>query len=106
MRERFLAVGCGGLALLSSALFIAVTGASVWSGERNAWIGWALAAVAGVMALAAFAVAIRRTNEDEDLFEGDRGLAVAMTMIVVIAVGILTLVFYLDPDFWRGALGQ
>jgi uncharacterized membrane protein len=106
MRERFLAAGCGGLCLLSGTLFLAVGAAGVFTGDRHVWIGWLLAAVAAVIALVAFGVAIRRTNEDEDLFEGDRGLAVAMTIVIVIAVAILTLAFYLDPDFWRGTLGQ
>lgn len=58
----------------------------------------------GVAALVAFAFAIRRGRDDEDLFEGHRGMAVALTIVVVLAVTGFMLTAYLQPDFWRGVL--
>lgn len=106
MRERILAVGCGGLALLSAFAFLAITAVGAWTGEPmgEAAVGWALAVVMAIFAFLAFGVAIRRTAEDEDLFEGRRGLAVSLTIVVVIAVIVFALVMYLQPDFWRGAM--
>ena len=106
MRERILAVGCGGLALFSAFAFLALTAVGAWTGEplAEAGVGWTLAGAATIFACCAFGVAIRRTVEDEDLFEGHRGLAVGLTIVVVLAVVAFSIAMYLQPDFWRGAL--
>jgi heme/copper-type cytochrome/quinol oxidase subunit 2 len=104
MRERMLAVGCGGLLLLMALLTAAVTLVGVWQGDQSALIGWVVTASTGVVALAAFAVGIRRKVDDEDPLDGERGLAVALTIVVVIAVTGLAIAFYLQPDFWRGII--
>lgn len=101
-----LAVGCGGLTLLMAFLLAAVTVAGVWMEERNAWVGWAVSGTMAAIALGSFAVAIRRTQDEEDPFEGSRGLAVALTIVVTIAVTIFALVLFVQGDFWRGATGQ
>ena len=106
MRERMLAVGCGGLMLLMAFLLAGVTVAGVWMEERNAWIGWAVAAAMALLALLSFAVAVRRTEEEEDPFEGHRGLAVALTIVVTLAVTAFAIAMFLQGDFWRGAAGQ
>lgn len=41
-----------------------------------------------------------------DPFEGERGLAVALTIVVVVAVTAFAPVTLLQPDFWRGAFAH
>ena len=106
MRDRMLAVGCGGLVLLLSFLVAAVTAAGVWQNEGNAWIGWVLTAACGLFALLAFAVGVRRTDDEEDPFEGNRGLAMGLTIVVFIAVTAFAIAMFLQGDFWRGAMGH
>jgi hypothetical protein len=103
MRERLMAVGCGGLTLLMAFLLAGVTVAGVWTEERNAWIGWAITGMFAAFALLMFGVGIRRTDDEEDPFEGNRGLAVALALVVVVAVTIFAVVMFLQGDFWRGA---
>ncbi|HYH07350.1 MAG TPA: hypothetical protein VEK11_09870 [Thermoanaerobaculia bacterium] len=108
MRERFFAVGCGGLALLLAFLTLGVTTAGVYVGEGigSVIFGWITAGLIALAAFASFAIAIRRGTTDEDLFEGNRGLAVALTVVVILAVTAFVLVTFMQPDFWRGATGQ
>jgi len=80
----------GGLALLLAFLTLGVTTAGVYVGEGigSVIFGWI---TAGLIALA---------------FEGNRGLAVALTVVVILAVTAFVLVTFVQPDFWRGATGQ
>ena len=106
MRERLLAVGCGGLCLMLAFMLGGLAIAGTATGNRTVIAAWVMMTLFVVGALAGFALAIRRGVDDEDLFEGKRGTAVAMTIVVVLAVVACTLALYFNADFWRGMLRE
>jgi heme/copper-type cytochrome/quinol oxidase subunit 2 len=104
MRERMLAVGCGGMTLLLALMTGAMAVLEIWQSSRPVFVGWLITGTTGICSLAAFAVAVRRKTDDDDPFEGERGLAMALMVVVVIAVTLLAIAAFLQPDFWRGAM--
>ena len=104
VRERMLAVGCGGLCLLSVFAVLAGGLARVWQGESDGPPMWLIPLFLLLVGFMAFGFAIRRDRDDEDLFEGTRGVAVALSIVVIVVVTGFTVTLYFQPDFWRGLL--
>ena len=106
MRERIFAIAGGALTLLMVFGMIAVSLAGIVDKHLPRAGALVIAAIMLVTSGGMFWLAIRRGADDDDLFEGDRGLAVALTIVVVIGVVGLGVVMYVQPDFWRGLLGH
>ncbi|HEX2121642.1 MAG TPA: hypothetical protein VHL59_08375 [Thermoanaerobaculia bacterium] len=105
-RQRFLAIGCGGLALMTAVMTLAMGIVTAWEGARPALTPLIVAGIFVLSAFLAFWIGIRpRDEEDEDLFHGERGLAVALTIVVIVAVAVVTVLLVTNPGFWRGATG-
>lgn len=106
-RERFMAIGFGGIALMSAVLVLTMGIVSAWEGERPVLTPVIVSGIFTLFAFLAFWIGIRpRGEDDEDLFHGDRGLAVALTLVVIVAVAVLSVLLVTNPGFWRGATGH
>jgi hypothetical protein len=104
MRERIFAIVCGALTLYLVFAMIAVSLAGIVDEHLPRIGALVIAAIMLATSGGMFGLAIRRGADDDDLFEGNRGLAVALTIVVIVSVVGVGVVMYVQPDFWRGLL--
>ena len=104
MRERIFAIACGALTLFMMFMMIAASLAGIVDKDLSRAGALVIAAIMLVTSGGMFGLAIRRGADDDDLFEGERGLAVALTIVVIAGVVGFGVVMYVQPDFWRGLL--
>lgn len=99
------AIGCGTVAFCFALLMSIGAMTSLWEHKRitEGMIFGALALIGVAVGLMLFWLGIRAiSEEDDDLFHGDRGTAVAVAIVVMLAFAAFAIAVVLHIDFWRG----
>ena len=106
LRNRLGSIGCGGVALLGSGLLMMTAIGAVIGGEpTGAVIGGLIAgALLAVVALLFWIRAVRSISDDDDIFTGTRGTALAIILVLSVVILAGVVVAGVNPDFWRGFL--